>query len=185
MLRHGRLYNPRLGWLEFVATGNRRARCDLSAAVQLPAGRFPAGRVPARAVDRLVRRRRRSSSPRSALDDSDVSPDARAGQRAAPRRARRRCAWRRSRVVLFCLFRPVLVLKAAVPAAELPRRPHRRLAQHADRRLATGSRAARSSGSSSAAPDAGAARRRCRERFVLRTFRFSSSRGAARHRRPS
>ena len=62
-------------------------------------------------------------------------------------------------------------------AAELPRRPHRRLAQHADRGLGHASRAARSS-SRRSAKDA-ALVKALSERFVLRTFRFSSSAGAA------
>ncbi len=38
-------------------------------------------------------------------------------------------------LVLFCLFRPVLILRAAVPAAELPGDPPGRLPQHAGGRL--------------------------------------------------
>ena len=48
-------------------------------------------------------------------------------------------------LVLFCLFRPVLILRAAGPAAELPRHPPGRLAQHARRRPRRASREASSS----------------------------------------
>ena len=57
-------------------------------------------------------------------------------------------------------------------AAEFPRRPRRRLAEHDDRRHATASRAARSCSSSS--PARTPLLNALSQRFVLRFFRFSS-----------
>ena len=59
-------------------------------------------------------------------------------------------------------------------AAELPRRPDRRLAQHADRRLEPGSRARLRRARTFATPDAGAAEGALGS-LRLRTFRFSST----------
>ena len=57
-------------------------------------------------------------------------------------------------LILFCIFRPVLIVKAAVVAAERHRRPDRRLAQHADRRTRAASRARLRASERSAIPTA-------------------------------
>ena len=113
----------------------------------------------------------------------------RAGRRArssptaavTERRRRRATVWCSSRcgsaslaVLLFCLFRPSLILKAAVPAAELPRRPDRRLAQHDDRRPRRPAAGPTSSSEQLGRRD-GPLLNALSQRFVLRFFRFSSS----------
>ena len=86
--------------------------------------------------------------------------------------------------MLFCLFRPVLVVKAAVPQQNFlgVLIDDSRSMQIADWNGAA-ARRVRQAGSS-ATPDA-ALLKALSERFVLRTFRFSSSAHARRHRRTS
>ena len=76
-------------------------------------------------------------------------------------------------LILFCIFRPVLVVKAAVDAAERHRHPHRRLAQHADR-ATPAERRADFAKRTFANPDS-PMMKALAEQFLIRTFRFSSS----------
>ena len=84
------------------------------------------------------------------------------------------CASGCSRSSLFALLRPMLLLKVAVPAAELRRHPARRLAQHAGGRPQRQAAQRVHRSSELGRPDAPLLTA-LGKRFNLRIFRFSSS----------